>query len=1101
VAPPPSGTVTFLFTDLEGSSRLWEQCPDAMPAALARHDKILDEAIVGNRGRVFSTAGDGRAAAFATAGDAMAAALAAQHELRAEEWGTTGPLQVRMGLHTGPVEARDGDYLGSTVNRAARLMAVAHGGQVVCSKATAEVTGGELPEGAHLIDLGEHRLRDLARPEHVLQLAHPTLRCDFPPLSSLDAYPTNLPIHTSAFVGRERQLAEVAAALGESRIVTLTGVGGVGKTRLALQVAAELLPHYRDGAWLVELGPTVDPEAVPEVVTASLEVTQRQGRSIINTLLDFLAWKRALVVLDNCEHLLDAVAGLVEQITRACPQVAILATSREGLGVDGEHIMAVPSLDLPSEDGELEAVADAEAVRLFVQRARQAKADFGLSADNAPTVAGLCRRLDGVALAIELAAARVRSLTPAELSARLDDRFRLLAGGRRTAVERHRTLRRAVDWSYDLLPEAEQLALRRLSVFAGSFSLEGAEAVVGGDGIQAAEVVDLLGHLVDKSLLVAEADGVTTRYRLLETIRQYAEDRLEVSGHAEAFRRRHAERYAAFATEAKHGLRSPDAVAWTRQAEAELDNLRTALGWSVATGDVDLALRLVTPLASYGTRIGYATSSWGDPVVAMVGASDHPLYPEALAWVARAPALGYGLEHAAALAGEALALADARRASAPTICRVLNATAALALMRGAIEQAIAESERSVSLARSTGDDYELVLALAMSSSARRLDGEIPGAIEEAEEALTRARSLGNPHALSVAALVAGTAQLGIDPHRALELLDLATESGASVGSEITVGTALNISAAIRLEQGDWREAARTNLRAFDQFRRAGDQHSMALAVVGLTVTLTSGGADEAAAVLSGAFDTAMPGPLAEQESDAVATLESRLGEEHFAELAGRGAAMSQDELLAFIADKVARLLAENDDEPTSNTTRGRNEFRREADVWLLTYEGRSCRLKDAKGLQYLAALLTRQGREVHVFDLVGSGAAGGGTGEPLDAQAKIAYRQRLSELEAEEAEATEWGDSERADRARVEAQTITAELAAAYGLGGRPRGGTDPTERARKAVANRIRDSLARIDEAHAALGRHLRNSVHTGTFCSYQPERSTIWNRGESSS
>jgi predicted ATPase len=482
-----------------------------MPAALARHDRILEDAVAGHGGRVFSRSGDGLAAAFATAADALSAAVAAQQGLIDESWDASGPLRVRMGVHSGAADERHGDYLGPTLNRAARLMAAAHGGQVVCSLATAELAGVAMSEDVGLVDLGEHRLRDLARAEHVFQVTHPTLPSQIKPLRSLDAYPSNLPIQISAFIGRERQLEKVNAALGESRIVTLTGVGGVGKTRLAVQSAADLLPQYRDGAWLVELAAAVDPDDLVEVTAAALDVPERQGQSLSATLTDFLRAKRVLLVLDNCEHLLDAVASFVEGVVSRCPHVAVLATSREGLGVDGERILAVPSLGVPEDNSDPPAVSDAAAVRLFVERASEAKAGFTVSEANASAVARLVRRLDGIPLAIELAAARVRSLTPAELAERLDERFSLLAGGRRTAVERHQTLRRAIDWSYELLSEPERRAFNRLAVFATDFPLSAAEAVIAGDGVESSTVVDLLGHLVDKSLVVAEESGDVTR--------------------------------------------------------------------------------------------------------------------------------------------------------------------------------------------------------------------------------------------------------------------------------------------------------------------------------------------------------------------------------------------------------------------------------------------------------------------------------------------------------------------------------------------------------------------------------------------------------------
>jgi len=426
----PAGTVTFLFTDVEGSTRQWQEDEAAMRAALARHDKLVRAAIEDCGGVVFSTMGDGMAAAFANASDAVRAALDAQEAL-------AGVLPVRMGLHTGEAEVRDGDYFGTTVNRCARLTAVAHGGQVVCSEATASLVRDAFP--ASLADLGEHRLRDLARPVRVFQVGEGR----FPALRTLDAFPGNLPLQLSSYIGREKELERAAAALADSRIVTLTGVGGVGKTRLALQVAAEVLPRFTDGAWLVELAPVRDPEGVPDAVAAVFEVTPRSGQSLLQALVEFLRGKQLLLVVDNCEHLLEPAATLIEALERSCSHLAVLATSREGLGIDGERMLAVPSLVSPKADASPEAVAEAAAVRLFVDRAQAVKAEFSVTGDNAAWVAQVCRRLDGVPLAIELAAARVQAMTPAELARRLEQRFEVLAGGKRGAVERHQTLRAA----------------------------------------------------------------------------------------------------------------------------------------------------------------------------------------------------------------------------------------------------------------------------------------------------------------------------------------------------------------------------------------------------------------------------------------------------------------------------------------------------------------------------------------------------------------------------------------------------------------------------------------------------------------------------------
>ncbi len=598
---PPSGTVTFLFTDLEGSTRLWEEQADAMRTALARHDEILRIAVEGHAGFVVKTTGDGVHAAFATAPDALDAAIDAQRTLVAERWSVVDALRVRMGVHTGSAEYRDGDYFGASVNRAARVMAAAHGGQIVVSLATEELVRDLLPEPATLLDLGEHRLRDLARPERVFQVVHPELLSEFPRLQSLDAFPCNLPAQISSFVGRDDDVAEVARALGEWRLLTLTGVGGVGKTRLAIQVAAEVLPRFPDGAWLCELAVASEPEAMLQVIATALGVQARTGVATGDRINEFLRTKRLLVVLDNCEHLLDAAARFADALLRDAPQVCILATSREGLAVDGEHMRALRSLSVPDPSADIEALLRSDAGRLFVDRAQAVDTSFVLDAATGAAVGELCRRLDGVPLAIELAAARIVAMTPAEIAAHLDERFRLLTGGRRAAVERHQTLRATVDWSFSLCSPIDQRVFARLGVFAGSFGSSAAQAVATGEGVERWDVIEALASLVAKSMVVSDraADG-STRYSMLETLRAYARERLDDTDDADHWRRNHAEYFAGFAEEAGVGLEGPDEHVWRARVRAELDNVRAAIEWALdssLTPDAQLGLRIVAALA------------------------------------------------------------------------------------------------------------------------------------------------------------------------------------------------------------------------------------------------------------------------------------------------------------------------------------------------------------------------------------------------------------------------------------------------------------------------------------------------------------------------
>ncbi len=586
----PTGTVTFLFTDIQGSTQLWEQDPDAMRPALARHDQLLRGAIETSGGYVFKTVGDAFCAAFPAAPEALQAAYAAQMALAAEAWETEKPILVRMALHTGVAEERGGDYFGPPLNRVARLMSAGHGGQTLLSLAAQQLVGNALPPEVTLRDLGERRLKDLSRPERVFQMLHSSLPAEFPPLRSLDnpALPNNLPQQLSSFIGRETQAAEVKALLGKSRLLTLTGAGGSGKTRLSLQVAADLLDQYFDGVWLVELAALSDPALVPQAVADVLGVKEQPGQTISQSLTETLKEKRLLLVLDNCEHLVAACASLAADLLRFCPGVHLLASSREPLNVPGEQSYRVPSLSLPDPKRAqtAQSVSQSEAVALFADRAQSAQPSFAVTDANALAVASVCSRLDGIPLAIELASARVRSLSVEQINTRLDQRFRLLTGGSRVALPRQQTLQALIDWSYDLLTEQEKALLCRLSVFAGGWTLEAAEAVCVGEAVEDWEVLDLLTALVDKSLVVyEEGEDGQGRYRLLETVRQYAAERLEERGEAGTVQDNHLSWCVALAEEAEPQLTGPNQASWLSRLEREHDNLRASLSWEQQRAD------------------------------------------------------------------------------------------------------------------------------------------------------------------------------------------------------------------------------------------------------------------------------------------------------------------------------------------------------------------------------------------------------------------------------------------------------------------------------------------------------------------------------------
>jgi predicted ATPase/class 3 adenylate cyclase/DNA-binding CsgD family transcriptional regulator len=577
----PTGMATLLLADVEGSTRLWESQSIQMTAAVARLDEVLTEVVGQHRGvrPVEQGEGDSFVVAFARASDAVACALQLQ-------LAPLAPLRLRVGVHTGEVQLRDeGNYMGPTINRTARLRDLAHGGQTVLSGVTYEMVAERLPGGVWVRELGTQPLRDLPRPERVVQLCHPDLCNEFPPLRVAKAVAAhNLPTQLTSFVGRGAQMADVGRLLDENRLVTLTGAGGAGKTRLAVEVAAQLTPQVPDGVWYVDLAPITHADVVPVVVARALGLPDQPGRSTDDTLIRFIGDRRLLIVLDNCEHLLDASASLARELLGACPELRLLTTSREPIGIPGEVTFVVPSLSLADE-----------AIELFTDRARRALPDFAVAEDNAATVAEICRRLDGMPLAIELAASRVRALTLGEILAGLHDRFRLLTGGARRSVRRQQTLHASVDWSHSLLTETERVLFRRLAVFLGGFDLEAAHAVAGDAGVERYQVLDQLTLLVDKSLLNAENNGGRTRYRLLETVRQYALEKLGESGEADAMGGRHRDFYTAMAAV----LDAPADAGHTRrlaQAESEIDNLRGAFGWSLENADSEPALRLAASL-------------------------------------------------------------------------------------------------------------------------------------------------------------------------------------------------------------------------------------------------------------------------------------------------------------------------------------------------------------------------------------------------------------------------------------------------------------------------------------------------------------------------
>jgi predicted ATPase/class 3 adenylate cyclase/DNA-binding CsgD family transcriptional regulator len=726
----PTGTVTLLLADVEGSTRLWETQPKEMTAAIAQLDSTLAEliAIHGGVRPVEQGEGDSFVLAFARASDAVVCALALQRAPLA-------PIRLRIGVNTGEIQLRDeGNYIGPTINRTARLRDLAHGGQTVLSGATESMVLDHLPDDAWLNDLGSHPLRDLPRPERVVQLCHPDICNEFPPLRAAKAtVGQRFPAQLTSFVGRAAQIDEVRRLLADNRLVTLTGAGGSGKTRLAIEIAGQIAGEFRDGGWYVDLAPVTDPDVVRIEVARALGLPDQPGRSTMDTIVRFVGDRQMLLVLDNCEHLLDASAALIVAALEAGAGLTLLTTSREQIGVAGEVTWRVPSLSLADE-----------AIELFADRARLASPDFAVTDDNVAAVAEICRRLDGMPLAIELAAARVRALSLDEINDSLHDRFRLLTGGSRTAVRRQQTLRASVDWSHALLTEPERVLFRRLAAFMGGFDLDAARAVAGGGGdVARHQVLDLLTLLVDKSLVVAEDSGRHSRYRLLETVRQYALEKLGDSGEADDVRTRHRDHYTAIAALLDRPGPSGHEQLLER-AEAEIDNLRAAFGWNTENDEIELALQLASSLLPLWLMRGRIQEGWAwfNAVTGQLAAQ-----PDIAPGVRARALADEAVLHAWAVATDSMdqveqAVAIARELDDPELLvRCLSACIATAAFNA--EAARPYITEAIDLARGLGDTWRLSQILGWQTYVAILAGDPIEARAAGEEGVALADATGD----------------------------------------------------------------------------------------------------------------------------------------------------------------------------------------------------------------------------------------------------------------------------------------------------------------------------------------------------------------------
>lgn len=779
----PSGIVAFLFSDIEGSTQQWDSHRESMSAAIQRHDAIVRGEIERAGGVIFKPLGDGFCAVFHTAPTAIAAALEAQRGLAKGDFSSVGGLKIRMAVHVGHADERGGDYFGPSVNRVARLLAIGYGGQVLVSGAAADLAQGEMPAQTGLRDLGLHRLKDLAQPEQVYQLVAPDLPQKFFPLRSLDALPNNLPLQLTSFVGRDNEIERVVDLLDAHRLVTLVGTGGVGKTRLALQVGADLLDRYEDGVWFVELAPLSDGTMILNELAPLFGVQGSGDRPLLEALLAALRPKHALLIIDNCEHLVDPAAEIIEKVLRASPKIRILATSREALKIAGETVHRVASLD--EESG----------IALFADRATSATDSFELTEENAPIVAKICRRLDGIALAIELAAARVRAVDVGELFARLDERFRILTGGSRTALPRQQTMRALIDWSYDLLSPVEQALFRRVAVFSGGCTLDAATNVCAGDELQSWDLLDLLTSLVDKSLVTAELNdtvisGAKLRYRLLESTRQYAAEKLASSGERDRMRRVHAEYFSRVARDADERWSTTPTRTWRVPLEAEIDNFRSALDWAIAEKqDLELGATLSSALSELWRELGVRTEGLRYTEAALEAEETLAAGTRANLWNAVAGMsltlwtkmrdsaeraqqifneLGdrSGAMRAKLCHGEALTrLLDLERADAELhdvyayfkasgdrrrANHALSSLARNALWRGDAQVARDRNSEVLAAARTQGDDRTVSVVMSNLAEAEFKMGNVKRAIELGRELITREQTVrADPSSLSI----------------------------------------------------------------------------------------------------------------------------------------------------------------------------------------------------------------------------------------------------------------------------------------------------------------------------------------------------------------
>jgi predicted ATPase/class 3 adenylate cyclase len=934
----PTGTVTFLFTDIEGSTRLLHQLSEGFVEVLDAHNQLIREATAAHAGTEISTEGDAFFCVFETAPDAVAAAVAAQRALASYPWPEDGRVRVRMGMHAGAATLGGDNYVGLEVHRAARIASAAHGGQVLISEATRSLIQDQMPADTGIRDLGQHRLKDLSRREHLYQLVIDGLDNSFPALRTLDATPNNLPVQLNRFIGRSLEMAELCSLIVDNRLVTLRGPGGVGKTRLAVEAAAGLVDEFPDGIWLVDLSTTDDPELVTTIVAETLEVRDMGGlggRPLSEVLTDYVSDQRMLLVLDNCEHVLDASSQLIAMLLGGGDQLHIATTSRDALNVPGARYN-VPSLQHEGGDG------DSEAVRLFVDRAIQANADFMVEGTDVEPIAEITRRLDGLPLAIELAAARTNVLTPQQILDRLEDRFALLKVSRTGAPHRQETLLATMDWSYDLLREPEREALQRLSVFSG-WTLEAAEAVLG----KSVDAIDLLGSLADRSLVEVNAQDGRNRFRFLETVRQYAFAKLVESGTAHSAQSAHAQYFLTLTEAGDKGVRGPDQADWIQRLKAENDNVRAAIGWAMEAGDSDLGLRLVAAMSWYWFIDGY----WQGPLQLFRRVYDEatdadPLLRARAVYKAGGIAIIWGwFEEMTPLIEQAyLTLLEVGDE-----LDIAYATHFLGDIHAGRGDADAGEllEASIQMFGQAGDDWGKAFAQRWMGSAVELSGDAARTIDHQRASVAAFIHIGDRWAASWIAFVLGFNLIAIDeleeaaesleqslelvegvedhlvlphakrglamvaarsdrPELARSILDDALPLYRRIGDESCIAICHLILGELDTDSGDHAAAEGHLLTSLDGFLMLGNQVNLAPVLRRSAELATAANNHQRAATLAGAAEMireSAGGVLSAHDRDrfeeARALTETALGEEEFGLLVDRGAGMSLEDVIEY----------------------------------------------------------------------------------------------------------------------------------------------------------------------------------------------------------